>query len=143
MDAVDVLDNLSGKTVEFLDNWSKPSNVTFFKPFSSYSDAAFRTASIVAAPFALALFSTLFVVITGVELFGALYSAMTLNFSAARFNVEQGLSSLGTVLQILALAVASPFINTVDTIGAGVTTLMQWHEQSNDEQPQSESQVAP
>lgn len=143
MDVMDILDNLSGTSIEFLDKWSKPREIAFFKPFSSYSNAAFRAASIVTAPFALSLFSTLFIIITGIELLGTLYSAITMNFGAAGLSAVETFKGLATVLQILALAVVSPFINLVDTLGGGVKTLMQLSEKSQESNEENIISAAP
>ncbi|WP_367607312.1 hypothetical protein [Legionella sp. W05-934-2] len=141
MDVLDVMDKFAGISAELLNKWEGPvrNQVTFFKPFNSYSDAAFRVASVVGAPFVLALLSSLFIVIGSASLLGAAYYAMTMNFTSAGSSIHESFDNWVTVLQILSLAIASPFINLVDTVGAGVNTLKECINRKTDDSSQTQT----
>jgi len=126
MDVLDVLGELSGISIDVLNKWSGPrqTQVNFFKPYNSFSNAAYRAASVVTAPFVLALFSAFFAALTTVSILEAMFSAITFNFRRSNVAAGESFHSFMTCLQVSLVAVASPFMNAADTLGGGVTTLM-------------------
>jgi CBS domain containing-hemolysin-like protein len=110
----------------------KPWSTVFFTPYKSAPDFFYRASSVVSAPVFLSLLSIELAAVSFYLSLNSLFKLATLDPKAAKTRI---LDSTIHFLAAIAAAVAafvSPFVNFVDFIGAGVTSMMPKKEESQD-----------
>lgn len=100
------------------------SGPTFFKPYQSISDPFFRAASIVTAPLCLSVLAVEFAMASVILAFKALIDLPREGFAKAKETIKMSASCLMLMTFSLFAVFASPFINAIDLIGGGITTVV-------------------
>lgn len=97
----------------------------FFKPYQSKEEFLYKSASVVAAPICL---SILALELASASLYLGIRSAVdltSLNTHRAKIHLMDGVFHMIFAFVAAIAAIASPFINMVDLVGSGITTLTQ------------------
>ncbi|BCA94565.1 hypothetical protein TUM19329_09260 [Legionella antarctica] len=123
-------------TLTWSDN--EPLRPVFFKPYKSPSDVFFRTTSIGTDSLFFTVGTAYYALVAGFEFLKSIANLITLDFIAAKENIVDARDALIGALILFVGVIASPFINLVDLIGGGVTSLMQ----NEEEEEQLEATLA-
>ncbi|WP_298625854.1 hypothetical protein [uncultured Legionella sp.] len=105
-----------------------PIKSLFFHPYQSKTEFFYKTASVVTAPASL---SVIALELATASLWLGIRSAVDLakfNTHAAKIHLIDGIFHMVFALISALTAVASPFINAIDLVGAGIATLTQKNE---------------
>ncbi|WP_367605634.1 hypothetical protein [Legionella sp. W05-934-2] len=97
----------------------------FFRPYTSFSDVAYRSASIIAAPVLFTLLSAATLLAAIVDLGKSLIALINGDSSKSWHKLKEAGSTVAAAGFILIVAALSPIVNLVDSLASVVTTFTQ------------------